>query len=135
MCYSSHSKVRHRKVEIIALKKRNPVMFRSAFLFFSEIKDKKKSSIFFNWAVHRVVFPSSNSELESLDQSILIWKPFLIFCPNFCEDSEFGIRNWWNNVLEPSFYKKWQKSPNQETGLENSGRLKFLNDTKLILND
>ena len=28
-----------------------------------------------------------------------------------------------------------KKSPNQETGLENRGHLKFLKDTKLILND
>ena len=28
-----------------------------------------------------------------------------------------------------------KKSPNQETGLENRGRLKVLNDTKFILND
>ena len=28
-----------------------------------------------------------------------------------------------------------KKSPNQETGLGNKGRLKVLNDTKLILND
>ena len=37
---------------------------------------------------------------------------------------------------EPSCKKKRQKkSPNQETGLGNSERLKVLNDTKLILNE
>ena len=36
--------------------------------------------------------------------------------------------------LEPSCCKKCQKSSNQETGLRNMGRLKVLNDTKLILN-
>ena len=30
---------------------------------------------------------------------------------------------------------KREKSPGQETGLKNRGRLKVLNDTKLILND
>ena len=36
--------------------------------------------------------------------------------------------------LEPSCCKNLQKkSPNQETGLENRGRLMVLNDTKLIL--
>ena len=40
------------------------------------------------------------------------------------------------NLLELSFCKKWQKkSPNQETGLGNRGRLKVLNDTKLFLNE
>ena len=38
-------------------------------------------------------------------------------------------------ILEPSCCKKRQKSPNQETGLGNRGRLKVLNDTNLILND
>ena len=28
-----------------------------------------------------------------------------------------------------------KKGPNQETGMENRGRLKVLNDTKLVLND
>ena len=37
--------------------------------------------------------------------------------------------------LKLSCYKKWQKSPGQETGLGNRGRLMVLNDTKLILND
>ena len=37
-------------------------------------------------------------------------------------------------TLEPSCCKKWQKSPNQETGLGNRGRLKVLNDTKFVLN-
>ena len=38
--------------------------------------------------------------------------------------------------LEPSCCKKWQKkSPGQKTGLENRGRLKVLNDTKLVLNE
>ena len=32
------------------------------------------------------------------------------------------------NVLEPSCCKKLQKSPNQETGLENRGCQKVLND-------
>ena len=53
-------------------------------------------------------------------------------------------------MLEPSCFKKRQKSPNQEpglgnrghlkvlnqeTGLGNRGRLKVLNDTNLNLND
>ena len=37
--------------------------------------------------------------------------------------------------LEPSCYKKRQKSPNQATGLGNRGPLKVLNGTKLIPND
>ena len=37
--------------------------------------------------------------------------------------------------LELSCCKKQQKSPNQETVLENRGRLKVLNDTKLVLNE
>ena len=37
--------------------------------------------------------------------------------------------------IEPSCYKKQQKSPGQETGLGNRGRLKVLNDTKLVLNE
>ena len=32
-----------------------------------------------------------------------------------------------------SLLEKWQKSPNQETGLGNRGSLKVLNDAKLIL--
>ena len=46
---------------------------------------------------------------------------------------------FWNGLngfkLEPSYCKKWQKSPNQETGLGTRERLKVLNDTKLVLND
>lgn len=53
----------------------------------------------FDKAVHRVVSPSSNSELKFLNQSISIWKTFLIFCQKFREDSEVGIRNWRNNVV------------------------------------
>ena len=37
-------------------------------------------------------------------------------------------------LLEHSCCKKWQKSPGQDTGLGNKGRLMVLNDTKLILN-
>ena len=37
--------------------------------------------------------------------------------------------------LEPSCYKKRQKSPSQKTGLGNRGRLNVLNDTKLVLNE
>ena len=39
------------------------------------------------------------------------------------------------NFLELVCCKKQQKSPNQETGLENRGPLEALNNTKLILND
>ena len=35
--------------------------------------------------------------------------------------------------VEPSCCKKRQKSPNQETGLGNRGRMNALNNTKLIL--
>ena len=38
-------------------------------------------------------------------------------------------------LLEPSCCKKRQKSPKQETNMGNRGSLKFLKDTKLILND
>ena len=38
-------------------------------------------------------------------------------------------------ALEQCCCKKRQKSPGQETGLENRGRLKVLNDTKLALNE
>ena len=38
-------------------------------------------------------------------------------------------------ALEPSCFKKWQKSTCQETGLWNRGLLKALNDTKFILNN
>ena len=39
-------------------------------------------------------------------------------------------------MLELSCHKKQQKkSPNQESGLGNTGHMKVLNDTKLILND
>ena len=37
-------------------------------------------------------------------------------------------------LIEPVCCKKEQKSPNQETVLENRGHLKVLSDTKLILN-
>ena len=37
--------------------------------------------------------------------------------------------------LELSCCKKWQKSPNQETGLGNRGPLKLRNNTKLTIND
>ena len=47
------------------------------------------------------------------------------------DDMEF----WDAKELEQSCCKKWQKSPNQETGLKNRGPLKVLNDTNLILND
>ena len=40
----------------------------------------------------------------------------------------------WTESLEPVCSNKRQKSPNQETGLGNRGRLKVLNDTKLVLN-
>ena len=48
-----------------------------------------------------------------------------------------GILNKSANLifLEKYCCKKWPKSPNQETGLENRGRLKVLKDTKMILND
>ena len=36
-------------------------------------------------------------------------------------------------VLELLCCKNWQKSPCQETGLENRGHLKVLNDTQLVL--
>ena len=38
-------------------------------------------------------------------------------------------------ILELVCCKKWQKSPNQETGLENRGCLKVLSVIKLILDD
>ena len=38
-------------------------------------------------------------------------------------------------LLESSCSKKRQKSPGQETGLGNRRCLKFLNDTKLVLNE
>ena len=38
-------------------------------------------------------------------------------------------------ALEPVCCKKQQKSPNQETSFGNRGRLKVLNDTKLVLNE
>ena len=40
-----------------------------------------------------------------------------------------------NIILEPSCCKKRQKSPGQETDLGNRGRLKVLNDIKLVLNE
>ena len=40
-----------------------------------------------------------------------------------------------NALLEFSCCKKWQKSPNQETGLENKGPPETLNYTKLIPNE
>ena len=39
------------------------------------------------------------------------------------------------DIFEQSCCRKQQKIHNQETGLENRGRLKVLNDTKLILKD
>ena len=39
------------------------------------------------------------------------------------------------NFLEQSCCKKRQKSPGQETGLGNRGRLKVLNDANLVLNE
>ena len=39
------------------------------------------------------------------------------------------------DFLELVCCKKQQKSPNQETGLENRGPLEALNNTKMILND
>ena len=39
------------------------------------------------------------------------------------------------HLLELSCHKKRQKSPNQETGLGRRGRLKVLNDTKLVINE
>ena len=46
--------------------------------------------------------------------------------------SKFFVQVW---HMEPSYCKKRQKSPNQETGLGNRGRLKVLYDTKLVLNE
>ena len=42
-------------------------------------------------------------------------------------DKGLAVPKW---VVELSCCKKWQKSPNQETGLGNRGHLKVLNDTK-----
>ena len=39
------------------------------------------------------------------------------------------------SLLERVCCKKWQKSPNQRTELENWGYLKVLNDTKLVQNE
>ena len=46
---------------------------------------------------------------------------------------QFSFFENFENSLELSCCKKRQKSPNQETGLGNRGRLKVLNGTKLIL--
>ena len=48
----------------------------------------------------------------------------------------YGIKRILNGGvdLEPYYCKKWQKSPEQEFVSGNRGRLKVLNDTKLILN-
>ena len=54
-------------------------------------------------------------------------------CP--CEYIPAESINECSSIVEPSCCKKRQKSPNQETGLRNRGRLKVLNDTKLILSD
>ena len=62
----------------------------------------------------RVVFEEKYENLQNC---------FLFLC-------ELGLKPHMH--LEPSCCKKRQKSPNQETGLENRGRLKVLNDTKLI---
>ena len=40
-----------------------------------------------------------------------------------------------NKFREPRGVRSGKKSPNQETGLGNRGRLKVLNDTKLVLNE
>ena len=45
-----------------------------------------------------------------------------------------GVPNIDELLLVPSWCKKRQKSPNQETGSGYRGRLKVPNDTKLILN-
>ena len=45
--------------------------------------------------------------------------------------NKFGLKI----ILEPSWSKKRQKSPNQETGLGNKWRLKVHKNAKLILND
>ena len=60
-----------------------------------------------------------------------------------CENRTFNVKNhlsisdfflFKNIHLEPSCCKKRQKSSNQETGLGKRGRLKVLNDTKMIIN-
>ena len=44
-----------------------------------------------------------------------------------------GAKKFVKLHLEPSCCKKWQKSPNQETGLRNRRHLKVLNDIKFVL--
>ena len=39
----------------------------------------------------------------------------------------------WGDGLDPVSVRNSKKRPNQETGLENTGHLKVLNDTKLVL--
>ena len=63
-----------------------------------------------------------------------------IFCRFLQQDgSSFSLQVFKKiikvDLLEPYCCKKRQKSPNQETGLANRGRLKVLKDTKLILNN
>ena len=52
-----------------------------------------------------------------------------------CTFEDFFSSNHSSTVLEPVCCKKRQKSPNQETGLENKALEEPLNDNKLILND
>ena len=49
--------------------------------------------------------------------------------------TELGSVAYFKGPLEQSCHKKRQKNSNQGTDLGNRGRLKVLNDTKLILNE
>ena len=76
------------------------------------------------WTCINIGFPILHA------QSTMRWNDF-----ERCFQLALRSYIWDWHDQEPSCCKKQQKSPGQETGLGNRGRLKVLNDTKLILKD
>ena len=61
------------------------------------------------------------------------WTQVLSFLLSLLQNGVF-VLILWQYILEPSCCKKWEKSPNQETGLGNRGHLKVLNNTNMMTN-
>ena len=78
--------------------------------------------------LHSTPFTTSQWFQNSFQNSFLLLRTPSIYV--FQLSFSFGLEK----TLEQVCCKKQQKSPNQETGLGNRGRLKDLNGTKLVLN-
>ena len=78
----------------------------------------------------------SSTEWKECQHTLSWWRYYLPSFQNLLSEK----KNWkWKLKLketmrELSLYKKWQKSPKQETGLGNRGRLKVLTEWYQIVN-